>query len=72
MVNLHVATDSKIQVLIYDLNGKLVQTALNEYKEAGDYQFEVSLSGLPSGRYFAAALADGAVMQTLKLVKLNG
>jgi len=68
---LHTNVAAKIQVLIYDTNGKLVQTALSENKEAGDYQVEVSLASQPAGRYFAVALADGAVMQTLKLVKVD-
>ncbi len=70
-INLHTTFAAKVQVLIYDMNGKLIQTALSENKEAGDYQVEVSLAGQPAGRYFAAALADGAVMQTLKLVKVD-
>lgn len=70
-IKLHTTVAAKIQVLIYDTNGKLVQTVLSETKEAGDYQVDVSLAGQPAGRYFAAALADGAVMQTLKLVKVD-
>lgn len=70
-IKLHTTVAAKIQVLIYDINGKLVQTVLSETKEAGDYQVDVSLAGQPAGRYFAAALADGAVMQTLKLVKID-
>ena len=70
-INLHTTFEAKVQVLIYDTNGKLVQTALSENKEAGDYTVEVSLANQPAGRYFAVALADGAVMQTLKLVKVD-
>jgi hypothetical protein len=70
-LKLHTNVAAKIQVLIYDTNGKLVQTALSENKEAGDYQVDLSLASQPAGRYFAVALADGAVMQTLKLVKVD-
>jgi hypothetical protein len=68
-LNLHVASAAKVQVFVYDMNGQLVRTALNENKDAGDYQIAVELAGLPTGNYVAAAVAGGKVVHTLKLVK---
>ncbi len=70
-INLHIASTTDVQVLVYDLNGRLVQTALNETKDAGEYQVKVMLNGFPAGRYFATAIADGQIVQTLKLVKVD-
>lgn len=70
-LNLHVATSGKVQVMIYDLNGRLVFTAMNEQKDAGDYTVQLDLGQLPAGKYVAAAIANGSIVQTLKLVKVE-
>lgn len=68
--NLHLSAAGKAQILVYDLNGRLVRTVLNEQKDAGDYLIEAELDGLPAGKYVAAAIVGGKVAHTLKLVKL--
>lgn len=68
-LSLHIASPAKIQVVIHDVNGRLVRTVLNEQKAAGDYKFDVSMSNLPTGQYFASVVANGKVVQALKLSK---
>jgi len=70
-LNVHVATGAKVQVLVFDMNGQLVRTALNAQKDAGDYTVNVDLNTLPAGTYIATALADGKAIQTLKMVKVD-
>ncbi len=67
---MHNSSPAKIQVLVFDQQGKLVHTALNEHRDAGDWQIEVRLGKLPPGTYHAVALADGVLQQTLKMVKI--
>lgn len=70
-LNLHIATAAKIQVFVYDMNGQLVRTVLNENRDAGDYQLSMSMTGLPAGNYVATAVVNGQAVQTLKLVKIG-
>jgi hypothetical protein len=70
-IRLHVSDDTHLQVMVYDLNGRLVRTALDENKSAGDYDFEVNLGNLAPGNYFATAVADGKLIQTVKMIKID-
>jgi hypothetical protein len=70
-INLHLSTTARVQVMVFDLNGRLVRTALNESKDAGDYQVTADLTGMPAGNYFATILADGKAIQTLKMIKID-
>lgn len=70
-LNLHVSAPSDIQVYVYDMQGRLVATALNEQKDAGDYTVALDLSDMPAGQYTAAAVANGALVQSLKLLKVK-
>ncbi|MDX2281535.1 MAG: DUF4331 family protein [Saprospiraceae bacterium] len=70
-LNLHLATAAKVQVLVYDNNGRLVSTVVNGQKDAGDYQMQVELTQQPAGTYYAVVLTDGKMMQSLKLSKTN-
>jgi len=70
-LNLHLASAAKVQVLVYDNSGRLVNTVVNAQKDAGDYQMQVELTQQPAGTYYAVVLTDGKLMQTLKLSKTN-
>jgi hypothetical protein len=70
-LNLHLATAAKVQVLVYDNNGRLVSTVVNGQKDAGDYQMQVELTQQPAGTYYAVVLTDGKLIQSLKLSKTN-
>jgi hypothetical protein len=70
-LNLHLAFAAKVQVLVYDNSGRLVQNVMNAQQEAGDYQMQVELTQQPAGTYYAVVLTDGKLMQTLKLSKTN-
>jgi len=40
-----------VQIIVYDILGKEIKSILNEYKQAGTYEFEFDASILPSGVY---------------------
>ncbi|HZW38477.1 MAG TPA: T9SS type A sorting domain-containing protein [Ignavibacteriaceae bacterium] len=42
---------SQVKLEVYDVLGNLIQTVVDEYKSAGNYQTEVNLSNLSSGIY---------------------
>jgi len=68
-LNVHVTTAAKVQVMIYDMNGRLLQTPVNGRRDAGDFSVEVNLGSAPVGKYFATIVVDGKVSQNLKLLK---
>ena len=42
---------SKVKLIVFDINGKVVQTIFNGVLEAGRHQFKFNASNLPSGVY---------------------
>jgi hypothetical protein len=70
-VNVHVSSAAKVQVMVFDNAGRLVRTLANGALEAGDYQYNLDLGNMPAGAYVATVLADGALVQSLKLMKTN-
>ena len=68
-IRLHLTYAAKVDLRVYDLTGKLVRTILQENKLAGDYQINVATADWEPGRYVLAALVNGKMQQSLKLVK---
>lgn len=50
--------ESKVKIIVYDINGKEVKTLLNEPKKAGYYSVEFTATGLSSGVYFCRFAAN--------------
>ncbi len=64
-----VRTNSKVAIRIYDINGKLLQTLVNENRQAGEYQIDWNASRLPAGTYIAKVTSDNNLLQAVKLLK---
>jgi len=69
-IQYHVETTTNVVITLYDLNGRLVKTLVNEQKTPGDYTVEWNAGMLGEGTYFAKAV-QGNTQQTLKLTKTN-
>jgi hypothetical protein len=67
----HVAESSTVVINLYDINGRLVRTLVNERKQPGDYTVEWNGNDLDMGTYFAKAVQGNKTQQTLQLVKMN-
>ena len=63
---IRVSDKSQVALRLFDVNGKLISTPLNESKEAGIYETKVDVSGLPSGTYFATLAYNNQTVQSLK------
>ncbi|MCB2206541.1 T9SS type A sorting domain-containing protein [bacterium] len=61
---------SHVRVRLYTSDGKLLQTLLDEWRDAGTHQLRVDASGLRSGLYLYELTADNA-KQTRKMVVLK-
>ncbi len=60
----------KVELTIYDMLGKKVETLVNEKQKAGEYKINFNASNLASGVYFYR-LVSGDFVQTLKMLFLQ-
>ncbi len=60
----------KAQIIVYDILGKEVATALNENLNPGEYEIELDVSNLPEGTYFYKLIIDG-YSQTKKMILIK-
>jgi hypothetical protein len=58
-----------INIAVYNSQGTLIRTLVNRNQEAGTYNITFSTNNLASGIYLVKATRDGAVIQTLKIIK---
>ncbi|MDD5528648.1 MAG: T9SS type A sorting domain-containing protein [bacterium] len=56
-----------VSLKIYDINGKVVRTLINEEKQAGNYNVNLDAQNLPAGIYLAR-LNAGEYKQTIKMI----
>ena len=70
-IKYHVETSSNVMIYLYDINGRMVKALVSEHKQPGDYVIDWSGADLETGTYFARAIQDNKVQQTLKVVKTN-
>ena len=59
-----------VQLKIYDMLGTEINTLLNEYMQAGNYQIELDASNLPGGVYFYKIIS-GSFSKTKKMILLK-
>jgi len=62
-------TPAQVTIAVYDAQGTQVKVLVNKVQEAGSYSQQFNGKGLASGIYFIKVSKDGAVKQTLKIVK---
>ena len=70
IIGFSVPNTSAVIMKVYDANGKLVATPVDEEKPAGIYKVEFDATTLPSGIYFYRILA-GDLIQTKKMVLMK-
>jgi hypothetical protein len=68
-ITYHVETKSKIQLIVYDVSGKMVGVLLNREQEPGTYNVQWNSGNNPKGTYFISAFKDGNLKQTISVVK---
>ena len=67
----HIAEDAHVDILIYDLSGKVVKVLQNQDLAAGQYQIKWRANDVTQGMYIARILIDGKPIQAVKLTKSN-
>ena len=74
MINVNLATDSRVKLVVFDILGQEVATLLNGNLTAGLHQIEFNASNLNSGVYFYrvdAAGVDGTNFSSVKKMILT-
>ncbi len=71
IIKLRVESEAKVVIQLYDIEGRLIKTLMNENKTQGDYTLDWRGGELGKGTYFAQTTVGDKVVQTLKLVKAN-
>ena len=61
----------QVKIILYDVNGREIQTLVNKRQEAGIYNFKLDASDLPSGIYFYQLQTADGFNQTRKMVLLK-
>ena len=61
---------SSVQLKVYDVLGREVQTLINEVKQPGEYKIEFNATTLPSGVYFYR-LRAGEYISTKKMILIK-
>jgi len=65
-----ISHSSSVELKIYDIVGREVESIVNEEKSAGIYEVEFDATGLPSGTYFYQMKA-GSFIETKKMVLMK-
>jgi hypothetical protein len=60
-----------VKIVVYDVQGREVQTLVNETLKPGTYETTFDGSTLPTGIYFYQLFADGIGVQTRKMILLK-
>ncbi|HEV8284687.1 MAG TPA: DUF4331 family protein [Chitinophagaceae bacterium] len=60
---------SQIKIIAYDMQGKMIQVLVDRKHDAGMYSTDFDVSNLAQGTYLVAAIKNGMVKQTIKIVK---
>jgi hypothetical protein len=71
MIKYELPVDSKVSIVLFDPQGKAVNTLVNDQKKAGVYNYQLDASKLPAGIYYyrMTAVSEGQqVVQGQKLV----
>jgi hypothetical protein len=60
---------SQIKIIAYDMQGRLIKVLVDKKHEAGVFTTDFDLTTLAQGTYLIAAVKNGMVKQTIKIVK---
>jgi hypothetical protein len=71
VITFEIAKTTHITLRIYNILGELMTTLVDGVKEPGVYRTTLQASSLSSGVYFYALAADGATIQTKKMLLLR-
>ena len=70
-INYHLKEFSSMNLVIYDIYGKSIQTIINEDQPAGNYEVQFDGSNYPSGVYYCRMKVNGNLIDTKRMVLIK-
>ena len=70
MISYQLPEETRVTLVVYNIEGKLIRTLKSAVEDAGRYLIEWNAQGLPSGVYFVT-LNAGGFTQTQKLMMVK-
>lgn len=71
VINYHLSIESKINISIYDVNGRKLFSLTNGYQSAGYHTINWDTSSYSSGMYLCVLLVNGLITDTHKLILIK-
>jgi hypothetical protein len=71
VIGFQISRSSQVELIVYNILGERVATLVNGVKSPGAYQVKFDASRFSSGVYFYRLLADGALLETRKMMLLK-
>jgi hypothetical protein len=71
VISFDVAKNARVALRVYNALGQLVTTLFDGVREPGSYKVNFNANFLPSGIYFYSLAADGAAIQSRKMILLK-
>ena len=68
-IDYSVDATSQVKLIAYDMQGRAIKVLVDKKQEAGVYSADFDLSNLAQGTYLIAAIKNGQVKQTIKVIK---
>lgn len=69
-IHYRLPTDGHVELVVFDVSGRLVARLVNEVETAGEHAIEWNAGNAPSGAYFYR-LTSGSLSQTRKIILLK-
>jgi hypothetical protein len=67
-IKYRVVNNANINISVYDLNGKMVTTLVNQSAQAGTYEYVWSPQNLGSGTYIVSLSSNGRIVQGMRVL----
>jgi hypothetical protein len=68
-VRYHVANPSRVQIAVYDINGRVISVLVDKQHESGNYSVQWNTSAISKGSYLISATQNGQNAKTIQVVK---
>ncbi len=66
-IKYRVAESAHVDLSIFDLTGKKINTLVNQLTQAGTYELSLNAENLSNGIYIASLSSNGRIIQTMKI-----
>ena len=68
IIKYHVPIAGFVTIKVYDINGNIITTLVNENKQIGDYNTIFYASGIAGGSYFCRIQINNVFYETKKMI----